>query len=318
VSRAEDKGSDRRAALNRGRNSNQEREQNIDRYAVIGHPVAHSLSPRIHELFAQQTGQSLSYERLEAPLHDFRGTIERFVAGGGQGCNVTVPFKAEAAAWVDRLDNGAALAGAVNTVVVDSAGTCGYNTDGPGLVKDLERLLTETAGTAQGVAGQEKSMKVLLLGAGGAAMGVAGPLLDSLAGELIIANRTVARAEQLARRLCADRDRPVRVRPLNEAGGGFDLVINATSAGLDGRFPELAAAVVQGAFCYDLVYGGQTAFCRWALACGARQAWDGLGMLVEQAALAFELWRGVLPDTAVVLRELRGELDASRSAGVDR
>jgi len=276
----------------------------MDRYAVIGNPVAHSLSPRIHRQFAEQTGESLSYERIEAPLDGFAATVSDFLEGGGRGCNVTLPFKGEAANWVQRCDPLADFAGAVNTIVPfneggNAAGFSGHNTDGPGLVNDLRRLLGDVDG-----------LRVLLVGAGGAARGVARPLIESLAGELVIANRTPARAEDLRRRVSAVSTRPVKALALGDPEGPFDLVINATSAGLEDEVPAIDRGVVGGAFCYDMVYGGQTAFCRWSLAGGAREVSDGLGMLVEQAALAFELWRGVLPASEPVLKTLRLELGA--------
>lgn len=271
----------------------------IDRYAVIGHPVAHSLSPRIHQAFAAQTEQSLRYEAIEAPLDGFALTLAEFFAAGGRGCNVTVPFKGEAAAWVDELDPAAAFAEAVNTIVENPAGGhVGHNTDGRGLVLDLERLLP-----------QARDLRVLLLGAGGAARGVALPLLESIAGELVIANRTENRAVRLAGRLNEAgfsnvRAVPFEALPTQPRHDAFDLVINATSAGLDDRVPDVPGTVAAGAFCYDMVYGGTTAFCGWAQDAGARATADGLGMLVGQAALAFELWRGVLPERAPVLELL--------------
>ncbi|HEY5644700.1 MAG TPA: shikimate dehydrogenase [Pseudomonadales bacterium] len=274
-------------------------QEEADRYAVIGHPVAHSLSPLIHEAFARQTGQRISYERIEAPLDGFVRTVEAFFGTGGQGCNVTVPFKGEAARFVAHLDPEAAFAEAVNTIVHDPAGGyAGYNTDGPGLVTDLDRLL-HGAG----------SLHVLLLGAGGAARGVARPLLAGPAGRLTIANRTQDRAQALAVRLAAAGLGEVQAVSFDELAGPFDLVINATSAGLGGRVPGISGSVVEGAFCYDMMYGRETAFCRWALSAGARAAEDGLGMLVGQAALAFELWRGVRPDAEPVRRALRARLD---------
>ena len=270
----------------------------MDRYAVIGHPVAHSLSPEIHQRFAAQTGQSISYRRIEAPLAGFVKTVVEFAASGARGCNVTVPFKEVAALWVDHQEPGAEFAGAVNTIVIEDDGSStGHNTDGPGLTNDLRRVL-----------GTSDRMRVLLVGAGGAALGVARPLIESLAGELVVANRTPARAENLVERLSAVTWRPVLATAFDALEGPFDLVINATSAGLDGGVPDIAPAVVRSAFCYDLLYGKATTFCRWSLESGARDARDGLGMLVEQAALAFELWRGVLPDTAPVLAQLRREL----------
>lgn len=263
----------------------------IDRYAVIGNPVAHSLSPEIHEAFARQTGESLSYERIEAPLDGFAATTEGFLGSGGRGCNVTVPFKGDAAAWVTRLDSEAAFAGAVNTIVEDPAGGyAGFNTDGRGLVMDLGRLLEGSEG-----------LSVVLLGAGGAARGVAAPLLGSVAGELIIANRTADRATALADRLTQAGYEGAQARAFEDLDGGYDLIINATSAGLEDEVPAIPESAASDAFCYDMVYGGRTAFCRWAEASGASRTADGIGMLVSQAALAFELWRGVLPEVAPVL-----------------
>jgi shikimate dehydrogenase len=283
----------------------------MDRYAVIGHPVAHSLSPRIHSLFAEQTDQTLSYGRIEAPLTGFRETVSDFFNAGGRGCNVTVPFKGDAAEWVDVLSSDADFAGAVNTIVVEAeGGSVGHNTDGPGLVRDLGRILAGARG-----------LRVLLVGAGGAARGVARPLMASLAAELVIANRTPDRAVALAESLDlflkqmadnASGQRPackaVTASEFDRLDGPFDLVINATSAGLTEEVPAIPAAVVADSICYDMVYGRQTAFCRWSLASGAAEAEDGLGMLVEQAALAFELWRGVLPESGAVLTEMRREL----------
>lgn len=279
----------------------------MDRYAVIGNPVAHSLSPKIHARFADQTGQVLTYERIEAPLDGFAATVAAFFDSGGRGCNVTVPFKGEAAAWVGSLDALADFAEAVNTIVEDAAGGHrGHNTDGPGLVKDLERWLGTIAG-----------MRVLLLGAGGAARGVARPLVAASIGELVIANRTASRARVLAERLGAATGAAAVGAGLSEIQGPFDLVLNATSAGLDDAVPHVAPHLVRGAACYDLVYGGPTAFCRWSAEAGASAVRDGLGMLVEQAALAFELWRGVQPDTGPVLADLTAELGAgSGDAGV--
>lgn len=275
----------------------------MDRYAVIGNPVAHSLSPVIHAAFAEATGQTLRYDTLLAPLDGFAATAAAFFADGGAGLNVTVPFKAEAARWVGELDPPAALAGAVNTIVrsgPDGRVYRGHNTDGPGLVRDIVGNLAEPLDGAA----------VLLLGAGGAGRGVAGPLLAAGCRRLVIANRTPRRAEDLAGALNRQPTGggAVEVSTIEDLAGPFDIVINATSASLAGRFDlPLAASVVELAFCYDLMYSrdGATAFCRWAEAGGARRAVDGLGMLVEQAALAFELWRGVLPATAPVLELLR-------------
>lgn len=268
-----------------------------DRYAVVGNPIAHSQSPRIHALFADQTGQDVSYTRILAPLDDFERTVRRFVEEGGRGLNVTVPFKQAAWALAKQRGRLAERAGAVNTLsVLESGELRGDNTDGIGLLRDLTiNLRVEIRGA-----------RVLIAGAGGAARGVLEPLLAEDPQELVIANRTAERAETLAS-LFAE------LGPV--AGGGFeaiedrqfDLVINATAAGLKGETPLIpASAIHRGTWCYDMVYGnGLTPFVRWAQARGAGHAVDGLGMLVEQAAESFYLWRGVRPSTAPVIRALR-------------
>lgn len=279
----------------------------MDRYAVVGNPVTHSLSPRIHRAFAEATGQTLRYGTLLAPLDAFEETVAAFFAEGGAGLNVTVPFKERAAAWVDELSADAAAAGAVNTIVREHAGFRGCNTDGAGLVQDI------LGNCGEALSGQ----RVLLLGAGGAARGAVRPLLAQGLQQLVIANRTADRAEAMARELagehCMQGLHAVQGLGLARVTGAFDVVINATSAGLSsGGVAAVDPAVVRDAFCYDMIYGplGQgpsaaTDFCRWAREHGARRVVDGLGMLVEQAALAFALWRGVTPPTAAVLELLR-------------
>ena len=269
----------------------------MDRYAVIGHPVSHSRSPWIHAQFARQTGQALSYGMLDAAPEDFVGTVQAFFAGGGLGLNVTLPHKEAACALAEVLAPAARAAGAVNTLALDDAGRLvGDNTDGVGLVRDI------TGNLGWRIAGR----RVLLAGAGGAARGVIAPLLAETPARLCIANRTVARAETLV----AHFGRPAGLEALgfdalaDEAP--FDLLINATSAGLAGEVPSLPdACLASGAACYDMLYGpGVTPFQRWAQARGVPAA-QGLGMLVEQAAESFRLWRGVRPDTGPVLAQLR-------------
>lgn len=263
-----------------------------DRYAVIGHPVAHSQSPRIHHAFALATGQDIEYLRIEAPLDGFTATLDAFRAGGARGANVTLPFKEEALRYCSgALSERARLAGAVNTLSFEGTACLGDNTDGVGLVRDLSRNL----GVA--LAGQ----RVLLLGAGGAAQGVVQPLLAAGVATLAIVNRTPGRAGRLAARFPGVRAYGYDALPEES----FDLVVNATSAGLKGELPPLAGACfAPGALAYDMLYGRETPFMAFARGCGARVS-DGLGMLVEQAAEAFRIWRGVLPDTAPVLSALR-------------
>lgn len=274
-----------------------------DRYAVVGNPVAHSRSPDIHAQFAAQTGQDLVYERLLAPLDGFVATVEAFRAAGGCGLNVTVPFKLEAFAYATRRSARAQAAGAVNTLRFADGEVFGDNTDGVGMVRDIERRL------GFGLAGA----RVLLLGAGGAARGVLRPLLDAGVGALTVANRTAAKAEELA----ADA-RDARVRGCgfdalaHPPQGGFEAIVNATSTGLSDEAPAVPDAAYAGArLAYDMVYGARpTAFMRRAAELGCARTADGLGMLVEQAAESFLLWRGVRPDTDPVYRRLRESLAA--------
>ena len=262
-----------------------------DRYAVVGNPVAHSLSPRIYALFAAAAGQHMSYETLEAPLDGFGTAVERFFAEGGKGINVALPFKIDAWRWVDSRDEAAQQAGAVNTIVAVGDRWRGCNTDGIGLVNDLSANLDWPLNGA----------RVLLLGAGGAVQGVLAPLLRAGVADLAIANRTLGKAQRLAERFGAE------ALFLDHVGTGWDIVINGTSAGLDGTGQLIPPAAVVHARCYDMFYAldAATPFCRWAAGAGAHAASDGLGMLVEQAAAAFALWRGVRPKTAGVAATLR-------------
>jgi shikimate dehydrogenase len=268
----------------------------MDHYVVFGNPIAHSKSPLIHRLFAEQTGQALDYQTALAPLDDFTAFARQFFVSG-LGANVTVPFKEEAYRLADQLTERGRRAGAVNTLARQADGSLlGDNTDGAGLVRDLK--------VNHGVTIKDKRM--LLLGAGGAVRGALEPLLAEEPYVLVIANRTVEKAERLAQEF-AD------IGPVLPAGYDWleepvDIIINATSASLSGEVPPIAPSLIQPGetFCYDMMYAKEpTAFCRWAAEHEAGRAVDGLGMLVEQAAEAFFLWRGVRPDSAPVLAELR-------------
>jgi shikimate dehydrogenase len=268
-----------------------------DHYAVIGNPVAHSKSPAIHAAFAHQTGQHLAYERILGSLDDFPGDVRRFVAAGGRGLNVTVPFKQQAWDLLGDRSPRADAAGAVNTIIVLDGGLLrGDNTDGVGLVRDL----ADNHGFAF------PAKRVLLLGAGGAARGVLGPLLETDPAALVIANRTASKAVELAVAAADDRVSGCSLDEL--AGRRFDLIINATSIGLAGGVPAIPDdCLADGAWTYDMLYSDEpTPFCRWATVHGAARALDGLGMLVEQAAESFFLWRGVRPRTPPVIELLRG------------
>lgn len=260
-----------------------------ERYAVVGNPVAHSKSPWIHAEFARATGHDLDYGRIEAPLDGFERTVDAFRAAGGRGLNVTLPFKEAAFRYCKSVSRRAAAAQAVNTLVFGDA-VFGDNTDGAGLVADLSNNLGLSLG----------GKTVLLMGAGGAAQGVVPALLDARVAQLVIANRSVGRAEALAARFAVSASSYEALR-----GQTFDIVVNATSAGLAGQAPSLPASVLKRAsLAYDMVYGADTPFLAQARAAGAR-AWDGLGMLVEQAAESFLVWHGVRPDTRRVLERLR-------------
>ena len=272
----------------------------VARYALIGNPVAQSKSPLIHTAFAAQTAQPIAFELLLAPLDGFEGAVRGFFAGGGQGLNVTAPFKLQACALAQHLSARAAAAGAVNTLWMRDGRMHGDNTDGAGMVRDIEANL----GFAL------RARRILLLGAGGAARGVMRPLLDENPALLVVANRTLAKARELAQRFAVESAGLVEL-----AGRHFDLVINATSAGMRDEAIELPGGLYAAdALAYDMVYavagGGRTTFLRLAADQGATRLADGLGMLVEQAAEAFHIWRGVRPDTAPVLAELRAAVGA--------
>ncbi|MDO8349710.1 MAG: shikimate dehydrogenase [Gallionella sp.] len=273
-----------------------------DRYAVIGNPISHSKSPLIHALFATQTGQDISYEAIAAPLDGFAATIEQLRNEGYRGCNVTVPFKFEAFNCATELTERARAAQAVNTLSFEGDKIIGDNTDGAGLVRDIEQNL--------GVKLQGK--RILLMGAGGASYGVVLPLLTA-GGTITIANRTASKAVEMAMKFADSAIRGGSYEDLAEQQ--FDIIINATSAGLtDSEIPLPSSPLsakggkggifAPGALAYDMMYGRETPFMAFARAHGAQVA-DGLGMLVEQAAEAFFIWRGVRPDTSPVMERLR-------------
>ena len=268
-----------------------------DHYAVMGNPIAHSKSPRIHTLFAGQTGEDLDYRAILVDLDGFAAAVEAFRVEGGKGLNITVPFKEQAWSLATTRSARAELAGAVNTLTLDTDGKLrGDNTDGAGLVCDL--LHNHGAALAD--------RRVLLLGAGGAARGVLEPLLNEKPALLVIANRTASKAVELARLFC-ELGRVEGCGLDDVAGQPFDVLINATAASLSGEVPAIAGdTVTPTSWCYDMMYGDKpTAFMEWSRAQGATHVMDGLGMLVEQAAESFYIWRGLRPDTAPVIEILR-------------
>ena len=263
-----------------------------DQYAVVGNPVAHSRSPQIHAEFARQTGHDIDYVRLLTPLDGFAAEVAAFRARGGKGVNVTLPFKEDAFRFATRHSERAQHAEAVNTLKFEGDATLGDNTDGAGLVRDLESNL--------GIALAGK--RVLLMGAGGAAAGVLLPMLAGKPARLVIVNRTRDKARALAQRY-SQWENCAGAGYLDIAGEQFDILINATSASVTGEVPPLPEDVfAPDAFAYDMMYGKEpTPFMKFALSRGAARVADGFGMLVEQAAEAFFVWRGVRPDTAPLI-----------------
>lgn len=267
----------------------------MDQFAVFGNPISHSKSPLIHQAFAEQTGIAHRYGRVCAPLEAFPDAIAAFFAQGGRGANVTLPFKQQACQFADELSERAALSGAVNTLKKCSDGRIlGDNTDGIGLLSDLERLALIRPGD-----------RILLVGAGGAARGVILPLLSAGCAVTIV-NRTQARAEELAQLFRQSGE--IDACHFDQlTGRAFDLVINATSSGVSGEVPPLPVSLIDGQVrCYDMFYqAGATPFLHWCEQQGAQQRADGLGMLVGQAAHAFQLWHGVMPEIAPVIAQLK-------------
>lgn len=275
----------------------------MDRYAVIGNPVSHSKSPLIHKAFSEQTGERLNYEKIEGGLDSFESDVRDFFAKpNNKGLNVTVPFKERAYALCDELTPRAKAAEAVNTLYLNNGCLVGDNTDGRGLVVDLEQNY--------GVALRDK--RILLIGAGGASKGVMLPLLEANPERVVVTNRTLSKAEQLVGRYKGNPDFPeygekVFSESFEALDEAFDVVINGTSASLSGELPKISPAIFSDStYVYDMMYGDQeTVFNRWAIRCGAKQTMDGLGMLIEQAAEAFRVWRNIMPDTQVYISSLR-------------
>jgi len=265
----------------------------MSEFAVMGSPIAHSLSPRIHQAFGRLVGKEVSYESKEVRAGTLALALAAFVAAGGRGANITVPLKTEAFSLADRLSERARRAMAVNTVSWEDGLMVGDNTDGIGLIRDLL--------ANHGLCLRDRT--VFLAGAGGAAQGIVGPLLDEGVARLVVFNRTPERASRLVASLGDDR---ACVGGLDYEGESFDFVINATAAGLSGTLPSIPKSVFAGAVAYDLVYGARAeGFLSYARASGAKLVLDGLGMLVEQAAESFWVWHGVRPPTAPVLHALR-------------
>jgi len=268
-----------------------------DCYAVMGNPIAQSRSPEIHHLFANQFGFDLSYKKILVPKGRFREHVGGFFETGGRGLNITVPFKLEAYALASSLSASAEQAEAVNTLHLNEQGEfCGHNTDGAGLVRDLQKN--------HGF--QLRDKRILIIGAGGAVRGVLGPIMSERPADVVITNRTFEKAELLAKKHAGEGS--INAIPLEQVGNRkYDLLINGTSASLSNDIPALKSGILgEHVFCYDMMYGAQlTTFLQWANSNGVVNLADGLGMLVEQAAESFCIWRGVQPETTAVIKQLR-------------
>ena len=282
-------------------------EKTPDPYGVMGNPISHSKSPYIHQQFAKQTRQSIIYDAVHVDIGGFSQAVGNFIANGGKGLNITVPFKQQAFALVDALSQGAQVAGAVNTITLQADGTLfGDNTDGTGLVRDL---MDNNSVTLTG-------KKILIVGAGGATRGIIQPLLQQSVAEIVIVNRTIQKAQDIATIFNSNKT-PSDTTIVTAIGydnlssdARFDIIINASSASLANELPPLPSQIVQAhSCCYDMMYGAtDTIFMQWAKRHGAKRVLDGLGMLVEQAAESFQIWRGVKPNTREVITRLRQEL----------
>ena len=270
----------------------------MKKYAVIGNPVHHSLSPMIHTQFAEQFGLSISYEKILSPTGDFVKDSKEFIESGGLGFNITLPYKINAYEFSTNHTSNAKAAGAVNTIKVENNEIYGDNTDGVGLVNEFKNNLK------QSLNGKE----ILIIGAGGATQGILKPILDCNPEKILLANRTKDKSLKLAQKF--SKYGKVCGFGLNQIKAkSVDIVINATSASLDGKMPQISGGVAKGALCYDLMYGDETPFIKWAKENSALKVSDGLGMLVEQAASSFAFWHGKTPETREVIKSIRAKVD---------
>ena len=277
----------------------------MDKYLVLGNPIDHSLSPSIHRMFAQQTKIEITYDKKLVAINQFDREIDSLVEKGFMGFNVTVPFKEDAFAKVNMANDCASAAQAVNTIkVTGDSDLYGFNTDGVGLIRDLvDRMGLTLSGS-----------RILVIGAGGAAKGVVAALLGHGPDSIVIANRTMEKAKKLVTQFKEiNQDAVIKCLELDKLDDGFDLIINSTSIGLAGEFNLVDDHVVKKKFCYDLAYGASARFASWARNVGALKVADGLGMLVEQAAESFFIWRGLRPETQQVLDTIRNQLINSKS-----
>ena len=270
----------------------------MKKYAVIGNPVHHSISPMIHAQFSQEFGLEISYEKILAPFDGFQDAVKKFIDSDGEGFNITLPFKIQAYDLSKNLTPNARAAGAVNAIKIENNTLIGENTDGNGLVNDFSNNLKQSL----------KGKEILIIGAGGATQGILKPILNCNPEKILLANRTKEKSLNLASKflqygkICGFGLDQIKAKPV-------DIVINATSASIDGNIPNIPKGVVEGALCYDLMYGKETPFMKWANENSARKVSDGLGMLVEQAALSFSFWLGKNPQTKPVIELIRAKGD---------
>ena len=270
----------------------------MKKYAVIGNPVHHSISPMIHAQFSQEFGLEISYEKILSPIDGFHETVKKFIDSDGQGFNITLPFKIQAHTLSKNLSPNARAAGAVNAIKIENNSLIGENTDGNGLVNDFSNNLKQSL----------KGKEILIIGAGGATQGILKPILDCDPEKILLANRTKEKSLKLASKfsqygkVCGFGLDQIKAKPV-------DIVINATSASIDGNIPNIPKGVIEGTLCYDLMYGRETPFMKWANENSARKVSDGLGMLVEQAALSFSFWLGKNPQTKPVIELIRAKGD---------